>query len=117
MSADRSSGWGNLAVLFAVLTLGAVCVNARAGWRADTFQELGAAFATTGGPVLAVGALLTGVSALSARRLGGREAVRANVAGALLVLAVAVHASLAVAALTRDDPAADPRPFELRVVR
>lgn len=117
MPVDRSGSWGNLAIFFALLTLGAACANTRAGWRAETVKEIGAAFATTGGPLLAVGAALTGLSALRAHKLGSGEARRAALAGVLVVLATAVHASLAVAALTRDDPSDERKPFELIVTK
>lgn len=117
MSADRASGWGNVAVLFAAVVLVLACANARAGWRAETRAETGSAFAVTGGLLLSAGALLAGWPALQAHERGGREARLAALAGALLVAALAVHSSLVVAALTCDDPSDDPKPFQLIVTK
>jgi hypothetical protein len=117
VSTERSGGWGNLAVFFALLTLSAIAVNARAGWLAETRKERGAAFATPGAPILLVGTGLTGLCALSARRLGGREATLGGAAGVLVALAVLVHASVLAAALTSSDPSDERPPFELIVTK
>jgi hypothetical protein len=117
VSTHNSGGWGNLAVFFALLTLAAVAVNARAGWLAETRKEKGAAFATPGGPILVAGTGLTGLCVLSARRLGGHEAMLGGAAGVLLAVAVLAHASLLMAALTCRDPSDEPRPFELVVTQ
>ena len=117
MSDDRSAGWGYLAVLFALVTLVVVCINARSGWRAETLPEIGAAFAATGGPLLALGALLTGLPAMRAHRRGGWDARRGALAGMILVLAVTVHASLVVAALTYSEPYDPDRRSEVLVTK
>jgi hypothetical protein len=117
VSTHRSGGWGNLAVFFALLTLAAVALNARAGWLAETRKEKGAAIAAPGGANQVAGTGLPGLCALSARRLGGREAILGGAAGVFLAVAVLAHASLLMAALTCRDPSDEPRPFELVVTQ